>query len=63
MPVVGNRFLQFHMFFKIKLKGDFFVFQVLYSTLLHLPPSDSTVLEDAGIDPRTVTTIGSQQRL
>jgi hypothetical protein len=29
---------------------------VRYSTLLHLPPSDSTVSEDAGIEPRTVAT-------
>jgi hypothetical protein len=34
---------------------DFFP-NVLYSTLLHLPPSDSTVSEDAGIEPRTVAT-------
>jgi hypothetical protein len=35
----------------IKNRGiflDFFMY-VLYSTLLHLPPSDSTVSEDAGI--------------
>jgi hypothetical protein len=32
-------------------------FYVLYSTLLRLPPpSDSTVYEDAGIEPRIVTT-------
>ncbi len=39
------------------VKGDFldcFTFYVLYSTLLHLPPSDSTVSKDAGIEPRTV---------
>jgi hypothetical protein len=35
---------------------DFFLFYVRYSTLLHLPPSDSTVSEDAGIEPRTVAT-------
>jgi hypothetical protein len=29
---------------------------LLYSTLLHLPPSDSTVPEDAGIKRRTVAT-------
>jgi hypothetical protein len=29
---------------------------VRYSSLLHLPPSDSTVSEDAGIETRTVTT-------
>jgi hypothetical protein len=38
MPVAGKPVLAVHMLFKIKLKGDFFVFQVLYSTLLHLPP-------------------------
>ncbi len=37
-------------------KGDVFTFSVLYSTLLHLPPSDSTVSEDAGIELRTVAT-------
>ncbi len=31
-------------------------FKVLYSTLLHLPPSDSTVSEDAGAKPRTAAT-------
>jgi hypothetical protein len=41
-----------------RLRGTFldFSFYVRYSTLLHLPPSDSTVPEDAGIDPRTVAT-------
>jgi len=29
---------------------------VLYSTLLHLPPPRSTVSEDAGVEPRTVAT-------
>jgi hypothetical protein len=33
-----------------------FFFYVLYSTLLHMRPSDSTVTEDAGIEPRTVAT-------
>ncbi len=28
-----------------------------YSTLLHLPPLDSTVSEDAGIEPRTIATL------
>ncbi len=41
-------------------KGDFFgflLFNVRYSTLIHLyRPSDSTVSEDAGIEPRTVAT-------
>jgi hypothetical protein len=37
--------------------GDFLIFFfVLYSALLHLPPSDSTVPTDAGIEPRTVAT-------
>jgi|LakMenEpi03Aug12_release.lakeMendotaPanAssembly.Ray.scaffolds.fasta_scaffold3527815_1 hypothetical protein len=35
----------------------FMIFKVLYSTLLHLPPSDSTVSEDADIEPRTVATL------
>ncbi len=30
-------------------------FYVLYPTLLHLPPSDFDVSEDAGIEPRTET--------
>jgi hypothetical protein len=38
--------------------GIFWIFYVLYSTLLHLRPSDSTVSEDAGIEPRTVATSG-----
>jgi hypothetical protein len=41
------------------LKGFFGFFSlrtVRYSTLLHLPPSDSTVSEDAGIELRTVAT-------
>ncbi len=34
---------------------DFFgFFHVLYSTLLHLPLSGSTVSGDTGIEPRTV---------
>jgi hypothetical protein len=38
------------------LQGDYLDFYVLYSTLFHLPASDSTVSEDAGIEPRTVAT-------
>jgi hypothetical protein len=38
-------------------KGIFQIFYLLYSILLHLPPSDSTVLEDSGIEPRTVATL------
>ncbi len=35
----------------------YFIFLfVLHSTLLHLPPLDSTVPTDAGIEPRTVAT-------
>ncbi len=34
----------------------FFVFYAHYSTLLICRPSDSTVSEDAGIEPRTVAT-------
>jgi hypothetical protein len=37
-------------------------FYVPYSTLLHLPPSDSTVSEDAGIEPRTVATLALTAR-
>jgi hypothetical protein len=43
-------------FFLIFFGGIFFFFFVLYSALLHLPPSDSTVPTDAGIEPRTVAT-------
>ncbi len=35
-----------------------FFFYVLYSTLFHLPPLDSTVSEDAGIEPRTTAALG-----
>ncbi len=47
-------YLLFHIF----LGGIFliYLFFILNSTLLHLPPSDSTVLTDAGIEPRTVAT-------
>jgi hypothetical protein len=40
------------------LTGGFlgFLKNVLYSTALHLPPSDSAVSEDAGIEPRIVAT-------
>jgi hypothetical protein len=38
-------------FFKYFL-GDFFFLFVQYSALLHLPPSDSTVPTDAGIEPK-----------
>jgi hypothetical protein len=34
----------------------FFLFYVRYSTLLHLPPTDSPVSEGARIEPRTVAT-------
>ncbi len=42
------------------LKGELFwtfAFHVRYSTLLHMPPSDYTASEDAGIEPRTVATM------
>jgi hypothetical protein len=42
-------------FFKGEMFLDFFF--IKYSTLLHLPPSDSTVPTNAGIEPRTVATI------
>jgi hypothetical protein len=44
--------------FKFLFKADIwiFLFYVKYSTLLHLPPSDSTESEDAGIEPGTVAT-------
>lgn len=37
----------------LEIKGrDFFeIFQVLYGTLLHLPPRSSTVSEETGIEP------------
>jgi hypothetical protein len=47
-------------------KGDFwsFSFHVGYSTLLHLPPlADSTVSENAGIEPRTVATLALKASL
>jgi hypothetical protein len=34
-----------------------YIFNMLYSTLLHLSPSDSNVSEDAEIEPRTVATV------
>ncbi len=38
--------------------GGFFIFYlVLYSTLLHWPAPDSTVSEDAEIEPRTGATL------
>ncbi len=37
--------------------GGFYGFLVIYSTLLHLPPSNSTVSEDAGIEPKTVANV------
>ncbi len=41
----------------IKPGGFFWIFfSTLYSTLLHLPYSESTVSENAGIEPRTFTT-------
>ncbi len=33
------------------------LFEVLYLTLLHPPPSDSSVSEDAWVEPRTVATL------
>ncbi len=35
-------------------KINSFFESTLYSTLLHLPPSDSTLSEDFGIGPRTI---------
>ncbi len=37
-------------------RGILLVFSFLSTTLLHLPPADSTVSEDNGIEPRTVAT-------
>jgi hypothetical protein len=46
-----------NFFFYIYFLGGFFnFFVVLYSALFHLPPSDSTVPTDAGMEPRTVAT-------
>ncbi len=39
-----------------------FFLYVLFSILLHLPPSDSTVSEDSGIEPRTVAISASAVR-
>ncbi len=39
------------MDFLIVKRDIFLIFKALYSTLLHLPPSDYTVSEDAGIEP------------
>jgi hypothetical protein len=50
--------LTYYYFIFIFFKGGFFLFCSLqYSALLHLPPSDSTVPTDAGIEPRTVATV------
>ncbi len=44
-------------------RGIFIVFfNVLYSTLLHLPPLSSTVSEYAEIEPRTVATFALADR-
>jgi hypothetical protein len=49
--------------FKGGFWGIFFIFNVLYSTLLHLPPLrfDCAELTDAGIEPRTVATCALAQ--
>jgi len=39
-----------------KENGEFFWFFVFYSTLLYQPPSDSTLSEDAVMEPWTVAT-------
>jgi hypothetical protein len=49
--LAGLYSLYYFPFFRIFRKGDFLVFYVLYATLLICRPSDSTVLEDAGIEP------------
>ncbi len=38
-------------------KADFWTFRKVLYTLLHLPPSDFSVLEDAGTEHRTVVTL------
>jgi hypothetical protein len=65
MPVVGNRFLQVHMFLKIYLKGYFLSFKYFIQLCFICLPSDSTVSENMGIDPRTVaiSPFGDQQML
>jgi hypothetical protein len=45
----------------IVLKGDFFFF-FLFMYLIQHCPSDSTVSEDAGIEPRTVATLALTAR-
>jgi hypothetical protein len=42
------------VYYKVLFKIFFFV---LYSTLLQIPHSDSTMSEDAGIELRTVATV------
>jgi hypothetical protein len=39
------------------VKGEFFSFYVLSSTLLHLSPPRSNVSDDDGIEPGTVATL------
>ena len=42
----------------VNKKSYFWIFPVLYSTLLHLPPIRSTVSEDAEIEPRNSCDFG-----
>ncbi len=55
-PSKENNNLNLFLFLQVGFLRNFFC--VFYSTLLNLPPSDSTVSEDAGIEPRTVVTYG-----
>ncbi len=56
--VVESRCNPYEFFYEV----EFYFFCVRHSTLLHLPPSDSAVSEDAGIEPRTVATLALTAR-
>jgi hypothetical protein len=51
------RQVQVRMQNKARYRYIIYGFFSLYVRMLHLPPSDSTVSEDAGIEPRTVATL------
>jgi hypothetical protein len=53
------------IFLHLSKEDFYFFYKVLYSTLLHLQlqiPSDSTVSEDARIEPRTVAMFALEVR-
>ncbi len=51
VPLLGSPFIG--DYFKV----FFWIFEVLFSALLHRSPPDTTVLDDAGIEPRAVATL------